>query len=90
MRQRNYKNTSTESNRKRTVKVGLFISLALSISSCSSSAINSDWDELSSGQRAQICLGVDEFGADTAAGLEYTLNSDYSKDDLAVFLRGKC
>jgi len=66
------------------------LSTLLLITGCTNSAIQSDWDELSSGAQDEICYGVAEFGADTAAGLEYTLNSEYSKEDLADFLRGEC
>jgi uncharacterized membrane protein len=66
------------------------ISTLILISGCSNSAIQSDWDQLSPSAQDQICYGVSEFGADTAAGLEYTLNSEYTKDDLASFLRSEC
>ena len=75
---------------KKPLVVTLAVTTLLLITGCSNSAIQSDWDQLSSSAQDEICYGVAEFGADTAAGLEYTLNSEYSKDDLADFLRGKC
>jgi uncharacterized membrane protein len=68
----------------------LTVSSVLLLAACANSVIQSDWDQLSSSAQDEICYGVEKFGADTAAGLEYTLNSDYSKDELADFLRGKC
>jgi uncharacterized membrane protein len=64
--------------------------LSLLLLGCSNSAVKSDWDQLSPSAQEQICYGVSEFGAESAAALEYTLNDDYSKDDLADFLRGEC
>lgn len=60
------------------------------LSGCGNSVIEKDWDVLSSLQRQQICEGVRQFGPDTAAALEYTPNGEYTKDDLARFLEGKC
>lgn len=60
------------------------------LSSCGDSAVKKDWDVLSESEQATICDGVAQFGADTAAGLEYTPNSEYTKDDLAAFLQGEC
>ena len=74
-------------------KVALFATIVVSaqlLSGCSNSAVQKDWDMLSTSQQEEICNGVAQFGADTAAGLEYTLNSEYTKDDLADFLRGQC
>lgn len=76
--------------KRRPITGKLIISALLFLQGCSNSAIQSDWDQLPQSAQEQICYGVSEFGADTAAGLEYTLNGEYSKDDLADFLRGEC
>lgn len=75
--------------RPSTALLSIFSS-AILLAACRNSEIQNDWDQISSEQRATICYGVEQFGADTAAGLEYTLNSDYTKDELADFLREVC